>query len=220
MQNPLEDWTSFATWEERLAGPWHAACPFWDEPFTPQTRFLYYESTAPLPCCFYLGAYLCAPDWRVLAAELRHVVLPNAFGKYLCRHEWSDPHIPMPAEDLLEGARQAGWTDEDGLGVMGQIVAAVDRAIASPDERTGWPLLEEARWIFKEKWRTGSWFFALRVFPSLEAVVRDVTGVDEGEIPVEDPDDPGDLGLLYQRWLQDPEANQKLREYFREYVRM
>lgn len=220
MQNPLEDWTSFATWEERLAGPWPAACPFWDAPFTPQTRFLYYESTAPLPCCFYLGAYLCAPDWRLLAAELRHVVLPNAFGKYLCRHEWSDPRIPMPAEDLLEGARQAGWTDGDGLGVMGQIVAAVDRAITSPNERTGWPPLEEACRIFNEEWCTGSWDFALHVFPSLEAVIRDVTGVDEGDIPVEDPDDPDDLGLLYQCCFENPEANQKLRHYLREFERM
>lgn len=137
--NPLEDWTSFAAWEERLGGPWHAACPFWDEPLTPQTRFLYYESTVPLPCCFYLGAYLCPPDWRLLAAELRHVVLPNAFGKYLCRHEWSDPRIPMPAEDLIEGARQAGWTDEDGLPVMRRIVETVDRALAAPGEASGWP---------------------------------------------------------------------------------
>ncbi|MDW8260959.1 MAG: hypothetical protein RMJ35_00390 [Phycisphaerales bacterium] len=220
MDNPLQDWTLFAAWEERLAGPWQDACPFWDRPLTPQTRFLYYESTAPLPCCFYLGAYLCAPDWRLLAAELRHVVLPDAFGKYLCRHEWSDPRIPMPAEDLLEGARLAGWTEADGLTVIKQIVAAVDDAVASPDEAAGWPLLKEACRIFNEEWRTGSWYFTLRVLPSLEAVMSDAGIIQDGEVLVDDADDPEDPGLLYQRCFEDPEANQKLRDYLREYVRM
>jgi hypothetical protein len=81
-------------------------------------------------------------------------------------------------------------------------------------------LLEEACRIFNQEWRTGSWDFALRVFPSLEAVLRDVMGIQEGDIPVEDPDDPDDPGLLYPRCFQDPEANRRLRDYLREYVRM
>ena len=220
MEHKADSWTSFHAWEELLGGPWRAACPFWDEPFAPATRFLYYESTAPLPCCFYLGAYLCAPDWRILAAELRHVVLTDAFGKFLCRHEWSDPHIPMPAEDLIEGARQAGWSEKDGLAVMRRIVETVDRAIAAPDEAAGWPWLEEACQIFNKEWYTGSWDFYVRPFETLEEVVRDVCTISEDEALVYDPDDPDDLGMLYQRCFEDPEANQKLRDYFREFVRM
>ncbi|MCX7890734.1 MAG: hypothetical protein N2422_13575, partial [Rhodobacteraceae bacterium] len=95
-------------------------------------------------------------------------MLPDAFGKYLCRHEWSDPRIPMPAEDLLEGARLAGWTEAHGLAVMRRIVACVDRALAAPDEIAGWPWLEEACRIFDGEWRTGTWDFWVAPLRSLE----------------------------------------------------
>lgn len=47
-----------------------------------------------------------------------------------------------------------------------------------------------------------------------------MTGLNDGESLVEDPEDPDDLGLLYARCFEDPEANQKLRDYFRAFVRM
>lgn len=56
--------------------------------------------------------------------------------------------------------------------------------------------------------------------PSLEAVIREVAGLSEDESLVGDPDDPDDLGLLCLRCFEDPEANRKLRDYFRGFVRM
>lgn len=214
------DWTSFDAWVDFLEEPWPAACPFWHVPLTRETRFLYYESTAPLPCCFYFGFYACAPDWRILAAELRHVILPRCFGRYLCRHRWSDPHVPMPADALIRGARRAGWSDSDGLPVMETILKSVDCAIASPDEPTGWRWLEEANRVFNHEWRTAPWIFAFSIFPSLDSLMQEVVGVSaDGDLYC-DPDDPEDPGLLSRRCFDDPEANLKLREYFQQYERL
>jgi hypothetical protein len=110
--------------------------------------------------------------------------------------------------------------DSYGLPVMWRILATVDRALAAPDETAGWPLLEEACRTFDEEWRTGSWEFWLRPFDSLEAVIREVRSLSPDEDLVDDPDDPDDLGLLCRRCFEDPEANQKLRAYLREFVRM
>ncbi len=94
------------------------------------------------------------------------------------------------------------------------------RAIAAPDEAAGRPWLEEACQIFDKEWHTGLWDFYVRPFETLEEVIREVCNISADEALAYDPDDPHNLGMLYQRCFQDPEANQKLRDYFREFVRM
>lgn len=122
---------------------------------------------------------------------------------------------------MIEGARQAGWTDGDNLPVVQAIVETVDCSIAAPDETSGWPLREKACRIFPKDWYKGSWIFGLRNFSSLAALVIHLCQSDYPKHLIDDPDDPhdpDDRGLLHRRCFTDPKAKRKLQQYFRKYV--
>lgn len=218
MENQYQDWTSFKAWADYFQRPHAEFCPFWDQELTSETRFLYYEATSPLPAAAFAGLYSFCPSWRIVAAQIRHMILPDCFGIYLCRREWDKSGIPLSVEGVLHGAQAAEVQYCKSIPIMRQITSKVDEALCAVDEAAGWPLLEEACRIFREDWHTGSWIFGLRIFSSLGSLMRDFRSSDDPKDLIDDPDNPDDLGLLHLRCFEDPAANQKLREYFREYV--
>ncbi|GIU73088.1 MAG: hypothetical protein KatS3mg004_0175 [Bryobacteraceae bacterium] len=220
MSDPVTDWTSFAAWADLRRNDQRDFCPFWNEPLTPETRFLYYSTTAPLPCAAFAGLYSACPNWRILASQLRHDILPECYGIYLCRREWARSDDPMTAEEIFRGALEAEvcWCDE--LPLMQAVLIEVDKALAAADEAAGWPHLVEACRIFNHDWRTSGWLFELKIFAALQDLMADLGYFKNGAYLVDDPDDPDDAGLLAQHCFQDPEANRKLRRYLAEFVRL
>ena len=219
MPDSAPDWTTFDAWSDYRRSGASQFCPFWNEPLTPETRFLYYGITPP-PISVSVGLDSACPTWRILAAQLRHDVLPECYFTYVSWHEWTQGGQPQAGEEILRGAPTATLCWRENLPVMQAVMLEVDKALAAADEAAGWPHLVEACRIFNRDWRTSGWSFELRIFPKLKAVMEDLGRVENGAYVVDDPNDPNDLTLLAQRCFEDPEANRRLRQYLAEFVRL
>ncbi|MEJ5171442.1 MAG: GTP-binding protein, partial [Fimbriimonadales bacterium] len=113
----------------------------------------------------------------VLLGQDAKDVVPLPGGSIFCRCLAADFHRTMTA--LASGGWDAIVAEASGIADPSSTrtllaETGLDRSLRLAE-------LEEACRIYNEEWRTGSWDFALRVLPSLEAVIREVAGLSEDE---------------------------------------
>lgn len=205
----IEPWMHHSAWAEFLRDKEDPTSnPFSEAPLGLRPVALYSETTAPLPSASMAGSWTSYPSPLELALHLRFAVLPHLFGIWLCRSEWEVEDGPMEAGRLFVKARRNGSRYADDIPLMEKIIGMLDGAIA-PNGADRLETVVKACALFDGRWsRTGTWNFRLIVFPTLDAVARDV--VDRASSEAVDMDDDAWIDLA-NRATTDDEARRKFQ---------
>lgn len=164
------NWADFGWWRERYeANDVGLDDPFVDEPWSPDTTFLWAKTIEPVgpglgsPS----GFWSVFPHPRAVAGALRFVLLPDWFGAWLGRDDWDpEPEAFRPAEDLLaESELRAPDEPRADLALMRELLAELDALLAIDDAAAIAEGLTRVEDKLNGRWHgTGSWDFFLESF--------------------------------------------------------
>jgi hypothetical protein len=147
--------------------------PFAERRFGPAPVVLYVSSLTPAPGFNFAGVWHAHPDVESAALNLRHFILPQLFGTWLCRSQFDEDRGAVSCEDLFDRAQTVDNPYCADIPVMQRVVAAVDQALVGRAGAYG--ELVKATRIFNRRWRrTPSWSFEIKPFDDLVKVGRHV----------------------------------------------
>ena len=208
----MVDWTQYTAWKRFFTKSGGFTYPFRKVTIGSKSLFLYSETTAPLPSGVTSGMWFAYPGVQELIAHLRFALLPNVFGIWLRRDEWSKDENPVDLPTLFAEAREFGSRYEADIPAMERVAALLDKAASAKKPKVALELLEKAIRAFNRRWRsTPTWAFRHQLFDTIEKVARDIAKRNNGTDL-----DPKAFKELAGRALTDPKAERAFRKVLAE----